>query len=238
MRDKLFILIILIFVVQNLGAQNELRFSRATLMGQNDPEIYSKSNGLIPQVADAFEKMRNAALIAGFDIKIVSAYRSYDRQTTIWNRKFKANKSKGLSPEENIKKIIEYSTLPGTSRHHWGTDIDIIDGFKPRKGDLLLTEKFHGNGPYAPLRLWLDKNAAKFGFVRPYTNDFEREGFKYEPWHYSYAPLAIPMLKSYLKLDLSRLLIPQTLEGRDHISPAFLNKYIRENVLGISSSLK
>ncbi len=238
MTNKLFILIILIFIVQNLRAQNELRFSRAKLMGQNDPELYSKSNGLIPQVAEAFEKMKIAALKAGFDIKIVSAYRSYDRQTAIWNRKFKANKSKGLSPEQNIEKIIEYSTLPGTSRHHWGTDIDIIDGFKPRKGDLLLTEKFHGQGPYAPLKVWLDKNAAKFGFVRPYTNDFERGGFKYEPWHYSYAPLAIPMLKSYLELDLSSLLIPETLEGREHISPAFLKKYIRENVLGISSSLK
>ena len=238
MRIKLFIIIFLGINFQNLLAQNEQRFSQAILMGQDDPKIYSESIGLIPEAAEAFQKMKIAAMKAGFDIKIVSAYRSYDRQKAIWNRKFKINESNGLTPEQNIRKIIEYSTLPGTSRHHWGTDIDIIDGSKPKKGDLLLTKKFHGNGPYAPLREWLDDNAAKFGFLRPYTNDPERKGFKYEPWHYSYAPLAIPMLKSYLNLDLNSLLVPKNLEGRDHISFTFLERYIRENVLGISSSLK
>ena len=57
-----------------------------------------------------------------------------------------ANRQAGLSPEENIQKIIEYSTLPGTSRHHWGTEIDIIDGTIQSQGDVLLAEKFHEGG--------------------------------------------------------------------------------------------
>ena len=36
-----------------------------------------------------------------------------------------------MDDEAAIDKIIEYSTLPGTSRHHWGTDIDIIDAGPP-----------------------------------------------------------------------------------------------------------
>ncbi len=75
---------------------------------------------LLSEVIQAFEKMKKAALLVGIDIKVVSGFRSYERQRAIWNGKYKANRQAGLSPEENIQKIIEYSTLPGTSRHHWG----------------------------------------------------------------------------------------------------------------------
>ena len=101
--------------------------------------------------------MKIAALNAGHDIEIVSAYRSYNRQRDIWNRKYLSNEIKGFSPVENINKIIEYSTLPGTSRHHWGTDIDIIDGSVTKDGDVFLTEKFHGDVPYSELRVWLEE---------------------------------------------------------------------------------
>ena len=36
-----------------------------------------------------------------------------------------------LEPKKAISEIIRFSTVPGTSRHHWGTDIDIIDGNFP-----------------------------------------------------------------------------------------------------------
>ena len=143
-----------------------------------------------------------------------------------------------LSDEQLLDYILHWSALPGASRHHWGTDVDIIDGSIPRQGDVLITEKFHGDGPYAALRVWMEENASQFGFLRPYSMDSERKGFKYEPWHYSYAPLAIPMLKAYLNLDLNLLLVPEDLEGREYITPLFIKKYIDQNILGISSSLK
>ena len=238
MKIKLFPLVILILNLHLLFAQDEISFSQALLMGQDTPELFSDSILLVLEAGDAFQKMKIAAQKAGFKIEIISAYRSYIRQKDIWNRKYKVNKSAGFNPDENIKKIIKYSTLPGTSRHHWGTDIDIIDGSIPRKGDVLLTEKFHGKGPYGPLRAWMDENAAQFGFLRPYSLDIQREGFNYEPWHYSYAPLAIPMLKAYLKLDLNTLLALKGIEGREYITSKFLKNYIEKNILGISSSLK
>ena len=205
MNFKSLSLLVLIINLKLLFAQNELNFSQDLLMGKEDSKLFSNSIGLLSETAAAFEKMKIAALNAGHDIEIVSAYRSYNRQRDIWNRKYLSNEIKGFSPVENINKIIEYSTLPGTSRHHWGTDIDIIDGSVTKDGDVLLTEKFHGDGPYSELRVWLEENASKFGFLRPYSNNIERKGFNYEPWHYSYAPIAIPMLKAYLKLDLKRM---------------------------------
>ena len=229
---------IFLFIQLHLFDQSQERFSQKDLTGKGDPKFYSETISLLPEVGKAFKAMQKEALKEGIKIEIVSAYRSYNRQKIIWNSKFQSNAEKGLNPEQNINKIIEYSTIPGTSRHHWGTDVDIIDGNKPKNGDVLLEKKFHGNGPYVELRKWMDTNANQFGFYKPYTKDHNRKGFNYEPWHYSYAPLAIPMLKEYLKLELNLLLLSENLEGKSYISNRFLSRYLEENILGISDSLK
>ena len=228
----------LLIALTSLTFLNQTRFKKEDLLGQGKLNFYDQSIKLIPEAGKAFVAMREAALEEGIEIEIVSAYRSYERQKLIWNRKFYSNAEKGISPKENIKKIIEYSTLPGTSRHHWGTDIDIIDGKKPKEGDLLVEEKFHENGPYVRLREWMEKNANRYGFYLPYTDSPKREGFNYEPWHYSFAPLSIPMLEEYLKLDLIYLLTPNDLNGKRNIDKKFLESYINENVLGINPKLK
>ena len=228
----------LFIALTSLTFLNQTRFKKEDLLGQDKLNFYNESIRLLPEAGKAFVAMRESALEEGIEIEIVSAYRSYERQKFIWNRKFYSNAKKGISPKENINKIIEYSTLPGTSRHHWGTDIDIIDGKKPKEGDLLLEEKFHENGPYVRLREWMEKNANRFGFYLPYTNSPKREGFNYEPWHYSFAPLSIPMLEEYLKLDLINLLTPNDLSGKSCIDEKFLESYINQNVLGINPKLK
>ena len=238
MNKKLSLLVAFALSLQIINAQIEYQFNQEELIGKGKIEFYSKTILLKVEAGKAFKKMQIAARKEGFEIEIVSAYRSYERQKEIWNRKYKVNAKDQLTPDENIRKIIEYSTLPGSSRHHWGTDIDIIDGSKKNEGDVLLSHKFHGNGPYAPLRRWLDLNSEKFGFIRPYTNDITRKGFNYEPWHYSYAPIAVPMLKAYLKLDLLKILTPNSLEGSNYITSKFLSSYINENVLGIVHTLK
>ena len=72
-----------------------------------------------------------------------------------------------MTDEQAIEKIIEYSTLPGTSRHHWGTDLDIIDADPPEEGDVLLPHKFHDNGPYNTLREWMETYAKTTVFFFP-----------------------------------------------------------------------
>ena len=72
-----------------------------------------------------------------------------------------------MTNEKAIAKIIEYSTLPGTSRHHWGTEIDIIDAGPPAEGDVLVSQKFHDQGPYDALRAWMETYAHDYGFFSP-----------------------------------------------------------------------
>ncbi len=227
-----------LYLTQLLGKNTREKYSAARLLGQEKLLQYSISIPLSKNAGKAFVKMQKAALKEGISLEIVSGYRSYDRQQQIWNRKFIINQAAGLSPIENIQKIIEYSTLPGTSRHHWGCDADLIDGSKSKNGDVLLSEKFHGEGPYTEMRIWMDEYAAKFGFIRPYTNDPNRTGFLYEPWHFSYAPESIPMLEDYLQLPLDILLKTDGLEGKSNLTLDFINQYRLERILGINPLLK
>lgn len=237
LKIKLFSLFFLLCLI-SVNAQSNMTFSEMSLLGRSNPKLHSDSIPLLPEVGAAFLKMQAAARKEGIEIEIISAYRSYDRQKGIWNRKYRSNAKQGLNPKQNIKKIIEYSTLPGSSRHHWGTDVDLIDGMQPKFGDVLLTKKFHGKGPYVKMRKWMDAHAVEYGFIRPYTSDDNRKGFYYEPWHYSYAPIAIPMLKAYLELNLNSVLLPEYLQGQKHIDKEFMTRYIQENILGINKILK
>jgi len=214
----------------NLKQKNPL------LIGKGFPELNRGRIKILKTVNLKFNQMRNAARKEGINIKIVSGYRSFDRQKLIWNRKFLYNQNKGLSHIENINKIIQYSTIPGTSRHHWGTEIDIIDENHNIKGDLLLAENFHNNS-FEPLRLWMEKNSNKFGFVLPYTKDSNRNGFLYEPWHYSYSKLSIPFLKEYIKLKMIEEIYDPEILGINKLTKTFLKEYQERFILGISKNL-
>jgi len=222
-------------IPQNLWAYQA--FVTEELLGKGTPELFGEGK-LRKQAYDAFLKMKEAAAKEGFTIKIVSGYRTFDRQKLIFERKYKRFTEAGLSPAEAIDKIIEYSTIPGTSRHHWGTDIDIIDDNGNYEGDVLVADKFHGDGPFCKFREWLEKHANTFGFYIVYTNNPKRKGFKYEPWHYSYAPLSKPMLQAYKKLDIRKILQEQNLAGSDFFTESFMDAYIQNHILDINPQLK
>lgn len=216
---------------------SQLEFSKEDLMGKSDPLFFGKGYKLRKEAYEAFSEMSAEAAKSGFKIKVVSSYRNYAHQNRIWERKYKKFTAEGLMPIEAIKKIIEYSTIPGTSRHHWGTDIDIVDGNAPQPKGLLLEKNFEGDGPFCKFKEWLDEHANSFGFYLVYTDKKDRKGFKYEPWHYSYASLSIPMLKAYQKLNISEELKKSNLLGSTHFTPEFIDQYIKENVLDINPKL-
>ena len=207
------------------------------LVGKGSPNLVGKNYALLPEADKAFRSMSTAAQKQGIKIKVVSSYRSFERQKSIWNTKFLKFKNQGMQDNAAIRKIIEYSTLPGTSRHHWGTDIDIIDTGPHQHGDVLITKNFHDKGPYNSLREWMEINAQNYGFLLPYNKDENRSGFKYEPWHYSYAPKSIPMLKQYLELDHWELIFSTDLMGGEALGKEFLQSYIKSHVMGIDPSL-
>ncbi|MEM6721383.1 MAG: M15 family metallopeptidase [Bacteroidota bacterium] len=207
------------------------------LIGKGNPTVFGNGFSIRKEAYDAFINMRTAAAKEDIDIHVVSSYRNYAHQNRIWERKYKRYTKQGLSPIKVLKKIIEYSTIPGTSRHHWATDIDIIDKNSTYSGDVLVPKKFHGDGPFCKLREWLEKNANSFGYYITYTDRHDRKGFKYEPWHYSYAPLSIPMLKEYRKLNIKEMLQKEKLMGSEHFTEEFINAYIEENILDINPVL-
>ncbi|MEY3197746.1 MAG: hypothetical protein RL023_399 [Candidatus Parcubacteria bacterium] len=61
------------------------------------------------------------------DIRITSPYRSFKNQQELWNRKWNTDpRCKDINdPTTKARKILEFSQIPGLSRHHWGTEIDI-----------------------------------------------------------------------------------------------------------------
>ena len=159
----------------------------------------------------AYLAMHDSALRDGITLTIVSATRNFDRQLQIWNRKWQNTQGPKNGPSElegrtqraeggyntdslqlacdiyKVRSIMRYSSMPGTSRHHWGTDLDFIS-VEPE-------DWTHGEG----LRIynWLCANAHKFGFFQPYTADPTRTGYAEERWHWSYAPLSKPYLEAY-----------------------------------------
>jgi len=219
-------------------SQDTLEFDSSFLMGKKENFISTKL-GLLPQVETAFLEMQKAARKDSIELKIISSFRSYAAQKRIWNRKYLRFTNEGLSPEKAIKKIIKYSTIPGTSRHHWGTEIDVVDAQPLVEGDVLLEEHFHDSGPYVKLGKWLKENASTYGFELVYTKDRSRKGFFYEPWHYSYSKLSVGFLSTYLEENLiNEIAIDSSLFGSPFLSKSFMNRYLKENIKGISTQLK
>ena len=154
----------------------------------------------------------------------------YIVQKSILERKYSRYKKEGFSDIEIIKKIMIWSAMPTTSRHHWGTEID-INGFD----DYFNGENEKANKEYK----WLVNNAPKFDFYQVYTekgSGKRKNGYNEEKWHWSYMPLAYEYLKLYQEIityeDISGFSSSKFAEEVDVI-----NKY----VLGISdtfSSLK
>ena len=212
-------------------------YTRDLLIGKGNPDLKGDKFKMQKDAYKSFIKMKTEASKENITIELVSAYRSFEKQKQIFEKKYSHFISEGLTPIEAINKIIEYSTIPGTSRHHWGTDIDIIDGNASRPVSVLEEEHFYGDGPYCKLKEWLTENAASFGFFEVYTNNPKRKGFKHEPWHYSYAPISKPMLQAYKKLDLKNVLQEENIMGFEHFTQKFINQYRTENILDINPEL-
>jgi LAS superfamily LD-carboxypeptidase LdcB len=159
----------------------------------------------LPEVATAFLEMRAAAAEHGFDLIPFSTFRDFDTQLRIWNDKFSGKKTlydrdgkpldfASLSPPEIVRAILYWSALPGASRHHWGTEIDVVDAAAMPDGYSvkLLPEETQPGGLFHPLHQWLDGNIARFGFFRPYARYVG--GMFPEPWHLSYAPISTKLI--------------------------------------------
>jgi LAS superfamily LD-carboxypeptidase LdcB len=179
-------------------------------------------------VVEPFAALRAAAARDGIDIRVLSAFRDFSAQLSIWNRKFSGQRPlfardgsllqhASLARDELIEAILNWSALPGASRHHWGSDLDVFDAaaVAPDYRVQLLPEEFAEGGPFAQLHRWLDGNAARFGFFWPYDRD--RGGVHPEPWHISHAATALPALDSLTPELIAETLRAEDVLGRDAV---------------------
>ncbi|MEL7163682.1 MAG: M15 family metallopeptidase, partial [Bacteroidota bacterium] len=173
------------------------------LTGRFDPTVHPDFVKVAPEYTDgdpyvlhqdtyaAFERMHAAAKAEGVSLIMVSATRNFARQKQIWEAKWNGQrllegKEKAdevyPDPADRARAILRYSSMPGTSRHHWGTDIDLN----------ALTNGYFKSGVGKQVFEWLTAHAHEYGFCQPYTPKGETRpnGYEEERWHWSYLPLA------------------------------------------------
>jgi hypothetical protein len=232
-------LLIIVSLTGLLGMTAQQAYTERALTGMGGLDLTEKGGITLQQEAlAAFTAMQLAALKDGIHLAVVSGYRSFERQKQLWNRKYRSYIAAGLTPQAAIEKITRYSTIPGTSRHHWGTDVDLIDVAQKMPKDPLLADHYTGKGVYAPLRAWLMMHAESYGFYLVYDNDPRRKGFAYEPWHYSYKPLSKPMLGLFLNIGLPAFYRGKSFEGKAYLTPTLLARYRREQLQCIHTALR
>ncbi|WP_159566697.1 M15 family metallopeptidase [Budvicia diplopodorum] len=203
---------------------------------------------LQPAAAKAFLELQAAAERAGFNLQPASTFRDFARQQMIWNEKFTGIRQvmdaqsqpiniSCLDAGQRCIAILRWSAMPGASRHHWGTDLDIYDPDLLPEGQKLLLEpwEYLENGYFNHLTQWLTANMNRYGFYRPFLHD--RGGVAAEPWHLSYYPLAQEAERQLTPQTLLACWENQEIEGyrwlSQHLDSIF-ERYIT-NIDGVSS---
>jgi zinc D-Ala-D-Ala carboxypeptidase len=140
---------------------------------------------------EAFKKMYTAAKKEGVELLIISSTRTFEQQKGIWEGKWARFAAEKPDPTQRALKILEYSSMPGSSRHHWGTDMDLND---------LNNSAFEGNGRHKKVYDWLVAHAHEYGFGQPYTpiGSERPHGYHEEKWHWSYLPLSKKYRQQFL----------------------------------------
>jgi D-alanyl-D-alanine carboxypeptidase len=194
------ILTLLVLVTSFLFAQDVDKNYLLGKFNQNQDERFvqiadqysggsAKGAYLRKETYEAFVRMAEAAKADGVNLIIISATRNYFQQKAIWERKW-TNDTESKTPVDRAKKILLYSSMPGSSRHHWGTDVDLNN----------LNNEYFDSGDGLKIYSWLKAHAHEYGFCQPYTAKTDgRTGYEEERWHWSYTPLSIPFLEAYKK---------------------------------------
>lgn len=177
----------------------------AQLVGRTDSHVTEIFPGhrLHRELVVPYARLVEQAGAVGIDLRMASGYRSFERQLAIWNAKVRgelpvsddAGRTINLTAFSDLEKvfaILRWSALPGASRHHWGTEVDVWDAAAVPAGYQLQLnpEEYSPDGVFHKLCAWLDTNIAgqQSEFFRPYL--VGRGGVAPEPWHLSYRPLA------------------------------------------------
>ncbi len=199
------------------------------------------------KLVEPWSQLVAAAKKEGFALALASGFRSFERQSLIWNAKLSGSRPvlddqgsvldiAALSPLERVERVMRWSALPGTSRHHWGTDMDIYDSAAiPDSYQLqLIPSEYTDGGPFAPMMEWLHRYLQQDqspDFFFPYLCD--RGGVIPEPWHLSYRPLAEQFQQEWSLDSVAELIRGSDLLEKDtvleHLDSLY-KKYIHHSI--------
>ncbi len=134
------------------------------------------------RVADAYKSMILAAKNDGIVLNLISGFRTYAGQTSLYNNKVNQYINQGYSKEKANEFAAQYVAPPGTSEHLTGLAVDLISTDWYSKNQYL-TADFEKTKEFQ----WLYAHCAEFGFILRYPKDkVDVTGYSYEPWHYRY----------------------------------------------------
>ncbi|WP_225639566.1 M15 family metallopeptidase [Candidatus Profftia sp. (ex Adelges kitamiensis)] len=186
------------------------------------------------QTIASFIELQYVAKKAGFNLQPVSTFRHFSRQQRIWNDKFTGSRTvldingqpldiTTMNNEKLCKAILVWSAMPGASRHHWGTEIDVYDPDLLPKGQKLRLElwEYLKGGYQYPLQQWLACNMIQFGFYCPFGH--QQQDIAIEPWHISYKPIS-----SLLENQLTEEALKQSWQGQYIAGSQWLIHNIKE----------
>ena len=129
----------------------------------NLPSSYNPGD-LLNIFKENFNTMKNDAKNDGINLEVISGYRSYSRQNTLYNN---------YVNRDGKDKADTYSARPGHSEHQTGLAADINS----------LSQSFENTKEGK----WLNDNCYKYGFIIRYVKGKEDiTGYIFEPWHIRY----------------------------------------------------
>lgn len=130
------------------------------------------------RAAESLKKMLRDGRSAGMDLVICSAYRTKEKQTSLYENKVKRLQAEGLSYEEAYEEAKTEVAYPGTSEHQLGLAVDLVARSYQQLDEAQERTKE---------AKWLKENCWKYGFILRYPPEkTEETGVIYEPWHYRY----------------------------------------------------
>lgn len=135
------------------------------------PQLIPASGGkLQAEAAQALEKLIKAGATAKAPLKIISSYRSYSTQQSLYS---------SYVQKDGQAAADTYSARPGHSEHQTGMAVDLGNSSGQCDLEICFAKTTGGT--------WLASNALSYGFIIRYTEDKTAvTGYQYEPWHIRY----------------------------------------------------
>lgn len=179
------------------------------LRGVDCPDFVKVDGYIVDKlILEDYNKLKESLAKFGFALRIESAYRPFERQLSIWNRKasgeLKLLSAEGLpmerptDEEELMYAILTWSALPGASRHHLGTDLDVVDGNACPAGYEVELTPAECDGMFRSFHEKLTElmgAGESFGFQRVFVPG--RGRIQPEMWHIAHLPTSRKYLESF-----------------------------------------